>query len=76
MKTGLKENTFKLEDIVKLLKHENNFIRDGLGNMWKIENNKVFYKPQNINNFFEVKIKGTWFIDPIEVLEVKNYKNK
>ena len=74
--TGKKENTFKLEDIVKLLKHENNFIRDGQGYMWKIENNKVFYKPQNINNFFEVKIKGTWFIDPIEVLEVKNYKNK
>ena len=44
--------------------------------MWKIENNKLFYKPQGINNFFEVKIKGGWFIDPIECIEVENYKTK
>ena len=51
-------------------------MRTGYGHMWKIENNKLFYKPQDVNNFFEVKIEGGWFIDPIEWIEVENYKNK
>jgi hypothetical protein len=77
MKIGLKKkiiNGFK--DINETLINNNNFIRDGHGHMWKIENNKLFYKPQGINNFFEVKIKGGWFIDPIECIEVENYKTK
>ena len=55
---GLKKkiiNGFK--DINETLINNNNFIRDGHAHMWKIENNKLFYKPKGINNFFEVKIK-------------------
>ena len=54
------------EEIDETLTNNSNFIRDGYGHMWKIENNKFFYKPQGVNNFFEVKINGRWFIDPIE----------
>ena len=64
------------EDISKALINNNNFIRTGYGHMWKVENNKIFYKPQGVNSFFEVKIEGRWFVDPTEWLEVENYKNK
>ena len=56
----------RFEEINETLTNNSNFIRDGYGHMWKIENNKLFYKPQGINNFFEVKIKGNWFVDLIE----------
>lgn len=66
-----------LNDIVNILSNEKGFLRDGYGHMWKIENNKIFYKPQDINIFFEVRIKGRWFRDPIEVMDTtypSNYK--
>ena len=47
---------------------------------FKVDAFKVFskwdFEDRSTNNFFEVKIKGGWFIDPIELIEGENYKTK
>ena len=63
MDKDTKIKTNNLEDIIEYLKDKSgdDFLRDGFGHMWKLDNNILYYKPQNINLFFEIKTEGHWF---------------
>ena len=67
------------EDIIKFLKKcdGNHVLRDGRGHMWRLKNNKLYYKPQFMGLFTEVKIEGGWFSSPVEEISssVRLYEN-